>query len=226
LALHRRVLGLDSKALILGCCDEVCVLVSAGRAFGVPKQFAGQLQHPGIVPIHELGKLADGLSYFTMKLVKGQTLSRLLALGTTSEADRARILGIFEQVCQTVAYVHAHGVIHRDLKPSNVMVGNFGEVQVMDWGLAKVLRGGGEAEDPTRRPETPPPVLDCSEDGECSESYDVRRIMIMSRIMIMTKTRTMTTTTTKSMTMTMTRIGRRIADDFGDCRSYEGMVRR
>jgi tetratricopeptide (TPR) repeat protein len=128
------------------------------RRFVEEAQIAGQLQHPGIVPIHELGKLADDLPYFTMKLVKGQTLSQLLALGTTSEANRARVLGIFEQVCQTVAYAHAHGVIHRDLKPSNVMVGSYGEVQVMDWGLAKVIRVGGGAGESTGRAETPLPA--------------------------------------------------------------------
>ena len=129
------------------------------RRFVEEAQIAGQLQHPGIVPIHELGTFADDRPYFTMKLVKGRTLSQLLAEGRASEADRARVLGIFEQVCQTVAYAHSHGVIHRDLKPSNVMVGAFGEVQVMDWGLAKVLprrprptRAAGRAETPV--PET------------------------------------------------------------------------
>jgi serine/threonine-protein kinase len=110
------------------------------RRFIKEAQIGGQLQHPGIVPVHELGQLDDGRPFFTMKLVKGRTLSALLAYRQTAEQDRPRFMGIFEQVCQTVAYAHARGVIHRDLKPSNVMVGAFGEVQVMDWGLAKVLR--------------------------------------------------------------------------------------
>src|SRR5262249_54766909 len=72
-------------------------------------------------------------------LVKGQTLAKLLKERSSPAQERPRFLKIFEQVCQAVAYAHAKGVIHRDLKPANVMVGAFGEVQVMDWGLAKVL---------------------------------------------------------------------------------------
>jgi serine/threonine-protein kinase len=102
-------------------------------------QIGGQLQHPGIVPVYELGQLADGRPYFTMKLVKGRTLAELLQERPSPEHDLPRFLKVFEQVCQTAAYAHARHVIHRDLKPLNVMVGAFGEVQVMDWGLAKVL---------------------------------------------------------------------------------------
>ena len=82
-----------------------------------------------------------------MKLVKGRTLAALLAERPGPETDLPRFLSIFEQVCQTVAYAHARRVIHRDLKPANVMVGSFGEVQVMDWGLAKVLPEGGIADE-------------------------------------------------------------------------------
>jgi serine/threonine-protein kinase len=108
-------------------------------------QIGGQLQHPGIVPVYELGTFPDQRPYFTMKLVKGQTLAKLLTARSDPAQDRPRFLKIFEQVCQTLAYAHSRGVVHRDLKPANVMVGAFGEVQVMDWGLAKVLREGGPA---------------------------------------------------------------------------------
>jgi serine/threonine-protein kinase len=102
-------------------------------------QILGQLQHPGIVPVYETGRLPDKRPYFTMRLIRGQTLSRLLSSRTGSEG-RPHFLKVFEQVCQAMAYAHSKGVIHRDLKPGNIMVGAFGEVQVMDWGLARVLR--------------------------------------------------------------------------------------
>src|SRR5262249_47533358 len=102
---------------------------------------AGQLQHPGVAPVHDLGTLADGRPFFTMKLVKGRTLAELLRARPDPAGDLPGLLHVFEQVCQTVAFAHAKGVLHRDLKPANVMVGAFGEVQVMDWGLAKALAG-------------------------------------------------------------------------------------
>ena len=113
------------------------------RRFVEEAQIGGQLQHPGIAPVYELGQFADKRPFFSMKLVKGRTLSKLLADRQEAGEDRSRFIGIFEQVCQTMAYAHSRGVIHRDLKPANIMVGAFGEVQVMDWGLAKVLPAGG-----------------------------------------------------------------------------------
>jgi serine/threonine-protein kinase len=109
------------------------------RRFIEEAQIGGQLQHPGVVPVHERGTLPDGRPYFTMKLVQGSTLADLLAQRSSPGHDLPRFLKVFEQVCQTLAFAHSKGVIHRDLKPSNIMVGAFGEVYVMDWGLAKVL---------------------------------------------------------------------------------------
>jgi eukaryotic-like serine/threonine-protein kinase len=109
------------------------------RRFIDEARISGQLQHPGIPPVHDLGSLPDGRPFLAMKLIKGRTLDALLGSRPDPAADRGRFVGVFEAVCQAVAYAHSHRVIHRDLKPSNVMVGAFGEVQVMDWGLAKVL---------------------------------------------------------------------------------------
>lgn len=110
------------------------------RRFFVEARIAGRLQHPGVVPVHRVGRTADGRPYFTMKLVRGATLADLLRQRPNPAHDLPRFLKVFEQVAQAVAYAHDQGVIHRDLKPLNVMVGAFAEVQVMDWGLAKETR--------------------------------------------------------------------------------------
>ena len=94
-----------------------------------------RLEHPGIVPVHDVGTLADGRVFYTMKFVQGQRLDQYIA-SAASLSDRLRI---FLRICDAVAFAHAHGVLHRDLKPANIMVGSFGEVLVMDWGLARLL---------------------------------------------------------------------------------------
>jgi len=109
------------------------------RRFHEEARIAGQLQHPGVVPVHALEQRPGAHPCFAMKLVRGTTLSALLTKRNSHGEDRRRFLLIFEKVCETLAYAHDRGVIHRDLKPLNIMVGAFGEVQVMDWGLAKVL---------------------------------------------------------------------------------------
>ncbi len=118
---------------------------AAARRFVDEAKIAGQLQHPAIPAVHDLGTLPDGRPFLAMKLVKGRTLDELLKDRPDVAHERGRFIAIFEQVCQAVGYAHDHKVIHRDLKPANVMVGGFGEVQVMDWGLAKVLTPGAVA---------------------------------------------------------------------------------
>jgi tetratricopeptide (TPR) repeat protein len=112
---------------------------AAARRFADEARITAQLQHPAIPPVHDCGTLPDRRPFLAMKLIKGRTLEELLRERSAPAADRGRFLAVFEQVGQAVAYAHAHQVIHRDLKPANVMVGGFGEVQVMDWGVAKVL---------------------------------------------------------------------------------------
>ena len=101
-------------------------------------QLTGQLEHPGIVPVHELGTDDEGCTYFTMRLVEGVTLGHVFeeVRKSSEQWTLPRALGVLQRVCETLAYAHSRGVIHRDLKPSNVMVGRFGETYVMDWGLA------------------------------------------------------------------------------------------
>src|SRR5262249_42227730 len=135
----------------------------AKQRFLEEAQIAGQLQHPGVVPIYELDHFEDGRPFFAMKLVKGRTLAALLKERPDPTHDRPRFLQIFEQTCQALAYAHSKKVIHRDLKPANVMVGAFGEVQVMDWGLAKVL--GNESESPPADPDNPGSCLPLTPPG-------------------------------------------------------------
>ena len=91
-----------------------------------------RLEHPGIVPVHDFGQLPDGRLFYAMKCVRGDRLDRWIADGH----DLGERLGVFLRVCEAVAFAHAHGVIHRDVKPENIMVGQFGEVLVLDWGVA------------------------------------------------------------------------------------------
>ncbi|HLK03499.1 MAG TPA: serine/threonine-protein kinase [Candidatus Acidoferrum sp.] len=102
-----------------------------------------QLEHPGIVPVHDVGALPDGRVFYTMKFVEGLRLDQHV-VKVDSLPERLRL---FLRICDAVAFAHARGVLHRDLKPANVMVGPFGEVLVMDWGLAKVLRETSESND-------------------------------------------------------------------------------
>jgi formylglycine-generating enzyme required for sulfatase activity/serine/threonine protein kinase len=98
----------------------------------------GGLEHPGIVPVYELGRTPQGIPYYTMRFVKGErTLERAIEEATTIE-DRLGLLEPFLKVCDTLAYAHARGVVHRDLKPANIVLGEFGEVVLIDWGLARV----------------------------------------------------------------------------------------
>ncbi len=134
--------------------------------FLVEAQITAQLAHPGIVPVHELGRLPDGRIFFTMKEIQGETLEVV----TQSVHDGARegswcpthdgwtfrrLIDVFRRVCETMAHAHARGVIHRDLKPANIMVGPYGEVLVLDWGLAKAV-GAIESEPDLPRSEPGP----------------------------------------------------------------------
>jgi serine/threonine protein kinase len=106
-----------------------------------------KLEHPGIVPIHDVGRLADGRLFYVMKLVHGRTLQEHFAdvpIGRPLTDINER-LRVFERICEPVAFAHAQGCIHRDLKPDNVMVGSFGEVMVMDWGVARITGANHDA---------------------------------------------------------------------------------
>ncbi len=120
------------------------------RVFIEEAQISAQLQHPGIVPIYDFSKLQDGTMYFTMKEVRGKTFQEVIAevhqvstqgvWRTTSDGwNLRRLVSAFHSVCETMAYAHSKGVVHRDLKPPNIMVGEYGEVWVVDWGIATLV---------------------------------------------------------------------------------------
>ena len=134
-----RDMSLGREVAVKVLQDKLALDSGTAYRFAAETRITAQLQHPGIPSVHDSGTLPDGRPFLAMKLIKGHTLEELLRRRSDPAADRGRFMAVFEQVCQAVAYAHAHRVIHRDLKPANIMVGGFGEVQVMDWGLAKVL---------------------------------------------------------------------------------------
>ncbi|MCC8180300.1 MAG: serine/threonine protein kinase [Planctomycetes bacterium] len=113
--------------------------------FVAEAQITAQLEHPNVVPVHEIGIMPGGMPYFSMKLVKGISLGDLinhLRIGDremTRQYNHLARLRLFQRICQGVAYAHSKGVVHRDLKPANILIGEYGEVQIMDWGLAKMV---------------------------------------------------------------------------------------
>jgi serine/threonine protein kinase len=123
-----------------------------GRRLHREARTLARLEHPGIVPVHDVGTLPDGRVYYAMKRVRGK---RLDAAARTM-ASLAERLGVFERICEAVAFAHAHGVVHRDLKPENVMLGEFGETLVLDWGAAKVLAGRDDPALPGESSQTSP----------------------------------------------------------------------
>ena len=117
------------------------------QRFELEARVLGRLAHPNIVPVHDLGTDSQGRNFYTMKLVQGVTLHDILHrlkagdAATVTKYPLNALLTVFQKVCDAVAFAHSQGIIHRDLKPQNIMVGEFGEVLVMDWGLAKILPG-------------------------------------------------------------------------------------
>jgi len=152
--------------------------------FVAEAQITGQLEHPNIVPVHELAFSDKNVPYFTMKLVQGITLARWLAPSVRPPGSTERIeqgLEIFLKVCDAVAYAHHRGVIHRDLKPDNIMVGDFGQVYVMDWGLARLTKSRPasgefaqmEAPGPVGTPDYMAPEMARGNPDEMDERSDV-----------------------------------------------------
>ena len=119
------------------------------ESFIVEAQITAQLQHPGIVPIHDIQVNVDGSVHFTMREIQGQTLDNVIhAVHTVSQSSWSqtpqgwnlrRLIEIIVDLCQTLSYAHMRGIIHQDIKPANIMIGEYGEVLIVDWGVARVL---------------------------------------------------------------------------------------
>lgn len=129
---HDRLLGRDVALKVLSLEAETA---SLAERLGREARVLAQLEHPGIAAIHDAGTLADGRPYYLMRLVRGVHLADPTAIRTRGERLR-----VFLRICDAVSFAHARGIVHRDLKPGNVMIGEFGDVVVLDWGVAKVLR--------------------------------------------------------------------------------------
>lgn len=159
-------MGTVYRALDLALGREVALKMvappAAGRSAAAEERLLAEarilarLEHPGLVPVHDLGTLPDGRVFYAMKQVRGRRLDAYAA--ERRAGGRAELLRVFERICEAVAFAHAHGVIHRDLKPENVMVGSFGEVLVLDWGLAKLLAAPDAAPPPAPSAVAMPPA--------------------------------------------------------------------
>ena len=165
LLFNDRQIGRDVALKVLR--PELGQSLSAQARFIREARVQGQLEHPAIVPVHDLGIDGDGRIYFTMKQVRGVTLGEIIqelnSRGDYSKLHtRQRLLRALSSVCQALEFAHERGVIHRDLKPANIMLGHFGEIYVLDWGLAKL---SGAPENPDDQPATSAPRPQATHQG-------------------------------------------------------------
>ncbi|MGH0030578.1 MAG: serine/threonine-protein kinase [Myxococcota bacterium] len=159
--MHFKTIAKGGKSVIQSCLDRHLARVVCWkqlkpefeddpleqRRFVREARVSASLQHPNVIPVYELGRDARGKLYFTMKLVQGFTLRDLFAPDYRERYDLGQLVDVLVQVAFALRYAHSHGVVHRDVKPENVLVGPYGEVLLMDWGLAKVWREDGSSED-------------------------------------------------------------------------------
>ncbi|HOD48585.1 MAG TPA: protein kinase [Candidatus Hydrogenedentes bacterium] len=140
----KELLPTSETSMILPEKTPVRYMAAVAARFLQEGRVTAGLEHPSIVPVYEIGRRPNGNLYYTMKLVRGRSLARALRACSTLD-ERLALLPHFVDLCEAVAYAHSRGVLHRDIKPSNIMIGEFGETVVLDWGLAKVK---SQPEDP------------------------------------------------------------------------------
>ncbi len=158
-------IGRDVALKVLREVPEEGETSPAVERFFREARLQGQLEHPSIVPVYDCGRTADGRGYFTMKRIRGVTLEEVLSehpdsapLSGLVPVSRRRLLEAFVRICLAVDFAHSFGIVHRDLKPGNVMLGDFGEVYVLDWGIAKVLAESSAQEPSGRTPGSLPEI--------------------------------------------------------------------
>lgn len=168
--------GMNREVALKELLPERSGLPAAAARFVREARITGQLEHPGIVPVYELADDATGAPFYTMRFVRGRTLGEAIAgyhqrraNGTAGALELRELLAAFVTLCQAVAYAHSRRVIHRDLKPANVILGDYGEVILLDWGIAKVL-GEPEAADPNATRDATTSVADPG-DGVSATRY-------------------------------------------------------
>ena len=174
-AAHDRALDREVAVKVL---DDVGAAREAGRRLLAEAKILGRLEHPGIVPVHDAGVLSDGRVFYVMKLVRGDRLDD--AMPAKSMGER---LDLFLRICDAVAFAHAQGIVHRDLKPENVMLGRFGEVLVMDWGVAKLTASSAPDEAVVGTPGYMAPEQE-RPDGGVDARADVYALGIMLRAIL------------------------------------------
>ncbi|MBW2458890.1 MAG: SUMF1/EgtB/PvdO family nonheme iron enzyme, partial [Deltaproteobacteria bacterium] len=152
--------------------DHAAYDTSLVRKFLVEARVTAQLEHPNIVPVYDLGVLPDGRPFYTMRVVKQPSLGDVLAIGDTTRWPLVRLLGAFLQVSRALAYAHSLGVLHGDIKPENILLGDFGEVYLADWGLTKVQPHSAVR---THRSTHPPPSLPDDLDGGALKLHTIEQ---------------------------------------------------
>jgi serine/threonine protein kinase len=176
-AAHDRTLDREVAIKVLDAIDGSG---DAARRLQHEARILARLEHPGIVPVHDAGTLPDGRVFYVMKLVRGARLDQVLQ----GEAPLVERLDLFTRIGEAVSFAHAQGIVHRDLTPANVMLGRFGEVLVLDWGVARVLDAPSSREGVVGTPGFMPPEQESGSSGMADTRADVYALGALLQAMV------------------------------------------